>query len=188
MIELNDQWAEAREKADARNFTIKKKEPEIPYCTIHRIAGKCALCHAAKLSKPNHEIARTRGDSESATLRSRVNGPRSDSRTDNLRIVSSWVNSLNLAPSLWKSSKAASVADRLAHAWGRRVWIRISFPKDPRNTWRTRRSGSNHWTKTSQKAEPSPLTTKTSANNSKRNSFAANWLGKVSVSCACHQV
>jgi hypothetical protein len=38
-----------------------------------------------------------------------------------------------------------------------------------RNTWSTKRSASSPWTKTSQKAEPSPLRTKTSANNSKGN-------------------
>src|SRR6266404_5016264 len=66
-------------------------------------------------------MARTRGGSESATLRSRLRRPCSDRRFNNLRIVSSWLNSLNLAPCLKMSSRAASVSVRSAQAWGRRV-------------------------------------------------------------------
>jgi len=55
-------------------------------------------------------MARTRGGSVSATLRSRLRRPCSDRRANSLWIVSSGLNSLNLAPRLRISSRAASVS------------------------------------------------------------------------------
>jgi hypothetical protein len=73
-------------------------------------------------------IARTRGGSEAANLRRRSNRPISDKSIMVRLTVSSGESSLDLPARRRKSSNAASLSERPAHASGLRVWITVSLP------------------------------------------------------------
>jgi hypothetical protein len=74
-------------------------------------------------------IARTRGGSEAAILSRRSKRPFSENSMMVRLMVFSGDSSLVLPTRRKKSSNAASLPERLAHASGLRVWMRVSLPR-----------------------------------------------------------